>query len=170
MELQEKAVRNLSFNRKLQFISSERDIVYCDAGYFDPKGQNTRGRVIVAILYKKEITRIIASVKSCLMAEFLAVVIAKKLYPGKLVVNDCKTVTGALGNKNYQALHRWTGREQISLEGLVEMVNEFGIMWERRRSSPEACMVDTATRKELTPNYRRILALNGFTIKEYKLL
>jgi hypothetical protein len=138
-----------------------RDIVYCDASFFE----KTR-MAILGIVYKNEITRIKAHAKNATVAELLSVLMAKKLYPGKLVVNDCKSISDMFQSGDEYRLLKLLGPD-AKVTALLETVNLHGVMWQKRRTSEETCLVDSATRKQLTENFKWRFRNLGFSIKEY---
>jgi len=144
---------------------SNRDVVYCDAGFFSESKV-----AIIGVLYKKELTRVKVKVKGSITAEMMAIIFAKKLYPGRLVVNDCLTVVNAFSKRQANSLQNWTNDHDYNRMMLLAIeFSKSGIIWEKRRSSAEARIVDTATRKELSRNYKRLLKIGGFDLREYGL-
>lgn len=151
----------------------ERDVVYCDAGFFEKNHT-----AIIGILYKKEVTRIKARAKNTAIAELLAILMARKLYPGKMIVNDCLSVVRTLNTdisiepnirqetieKRKRNLFRWVGD---SAEFLLSDPNLRNVVWQKRRTDDETCMVDSLTRKHLTKNFQWRLRQDKFNLKEF---
>jgi hypothetical protein len=136
------------------------DLVYCDASFFDSD------RVcILAIVHGKEVTRIKAKAKNGTVAELLSILMAKKLYPGKPVVNDCKAVTDMFIERRYNSVVKLLGKN-AQVGSLFDTVNTNGIIWQRRRTDEKSCMVDTATRRQLTDNYLYRIEKHGYTLRE----
>jgi len=145
-----------------------QDIVYCDAGFFT-KPDEKNGNAILGIIYGKEVTRIKAKAKNATIAELLAILMAKKLYPNKLVVNDCKAVTDMITQNRAGSLKHLLRMHKADVkmaQFLIDTVNTAGIMWQRRRTDEVTCMVDSATRRQLSQNYLYRLTRKGYTLRE----
>jgi hypothetical protein len=146
----------------MQSPITQQDIVYCDAALF----MAPHNMAILGIVYKNEVTRIRARAKNTSIAELLAILMAKKLYPGKLVVNDCKAVTDMFTQGRVHSLQHMLGQNGQA-QFLMESVNLHGVLWQRRRTDEMTCLVDSATRRTCTENYKYRLRRLGFTLREY---
>jgi hypothetical protein len=91
---------------------------------------------------------------------------AKKLYPGKLVVNDCKAVTDMFTEGRVGSLQHMLGAEGKA-QFLMETVNMHGIMWQRRRTDEMTMIVDSATRRQISENFLYRLNRDGYQLREY---
>jgi hypothetical protein len=142
--------------------ASMLDVVYCDAAYFERKPGTAN--VIIGILYGKQLVRIRAHAKNNVIAELLAILMARKLYPGKLIVNDCKAVTDMLNEKRGDSLKKLLGND-AQIEFLLGNANICGVLWQRRRSDLESSIVDSITRRHLGGRFYQYLERHQYNLK-----
>jgi hypothetical protein len=143
---------------------SQQDIVYCDAAFFCDSTKDA----IIGIVYGKEATRIRVRAKNSTMAELLGIVLARKLYPGKLIVNDCAVITSMFRKNRIKQLRRFVGDDERATF-LMESINLYGVLWMPRRSDEESKIADSLTRSKLTNGFKRFLSVNSFILKEFYL-
>lgn len=151
----------------------KRDVVYCDAAFFGsashhkkhPKDRSSC-RVILGILHRKELTRIRAYARNNVVAELLAILMARKLYPGKIIINDCKAVIDILNENREQSLRKLLGAD-AQVEFLLQDKDVRGVLWQRRRTDEESNVVDSITRKFIGRRFAHYLTKNGYTMKEF---
>ena len=141
---------------------SLQDVVYCDAAFFDQQSN----KAILGIVYGKEVTRIRARAKNGTIAELLAILMARKLYPDKLIINDCKAVIDMFNQNRAISLKHMLGKDS-QVDFLLTTINSGGVVWMRRRSDDISCLTDSITRSKLTTNLTWRLKHEGFILREY---
>lgn len=137
------------------------DVVYCDASFYQDKSKIC----VLAIVYGKEIHRIRAQAKNGTVGELLAIMMARKLYPDKLIINDCKAVVDMINLDKRASMKRMLG-DGAMVDFLMDTVRSGGVLWARRCFDETARLTDRCTRRNMSGGFRDYLKRDGFKVKD----